>query len=310
MSGRSNRGFTIVELLVVVTIIGILMAILLPAIGAAMSTARRAQCTNKQHQIGIAIIGSEAKRQKMPYLRREPRPGGLATRNHSWIYHILQGMGRSDVFDEHERLYDQAKNPANADGFPIVEFRCPTDQLDGTQPSKVTYVANGGRSNKDSGTPIDWPENGAFSDAWRTNEPIIQTMANIQKADGTQMTLMITENVDADQWCDVESEASLCTMWYPVASENDSPNEGRLNDLDLPPANPNTFALSRPSSRHGSGFIATFCDNHTDFINDEIAYSVFARLMTSDGKKSREPGGRTAGPQWQGKPVTERDLDP
>jgi prepilin-type N-terminal cleavage/methylation domain-containing protein/prepilin-type processing-associated H-X9-DG protein len=60
------RGFTLVELLVVIAIIGILVALLLPAIQAAREAARRTQCVNKEKQIGLAILNYESARKQLP----------------------------------------------------------------------------------------------------------------------------------------------------------------------------------------------------------------------------------------------------
>ena len=92
-----HRGFTLVELLVVITIIGILIALLLPAVQAAREAARRMQCSNNLKQLGLAIHNYHAASQVLP--------SGVAYDNDTgkgWVVSILPHL-------EQQALYDQFK---------------------------------------------------------------------------------------------------------------------------------------------------------------------------------------------------------
>ena len=127
--GRS--GFTLVELLVVIAIIGILVALLLPAIQAAREAARRSQCLNNLKQIGVGYQNCHDTYHKFPFSGNNCVSPADPTNNtaagagnvycYSWPFHILP-------FIEQQALYDfglVAANYSSLQRSPVATYYCP-----------------------------------------------------------------------------------------------------------------------------------------------------------------------------------------
>lgn len=117
-----RRGFTLVELLVVIAIIGILVALLLPAIQAAREAARRSECMNHLKQIGLAVQLYHDTRQAYPMGRNSTNQKGT-----SWAFRILPYMEEQAIYDSYVEA-DEVYLPSNSKAMrtAIETFICPS----------------------------------------------------------------------------------------------------------------------------------------------------------------------------------------
>jgi prepilin-type N-terminal cleavage/methylation domain-containing protein len=109
-----RSGFTLVELLVVIAIIGILVALLLPAIQAAREAARRTQCTNHLKQIGVAIHNFHDTYRMLPPTHTGGAPPN--DRYGTWFVVILPFLEQQSLYDEFDltQTWDVGRNPGAA----------------------------------------------------------------------------------------------------------------------------------------------------------------------------------------------------
>jgi len=215
---RMGRAFTLVELLVVIAIIGVLVALLLPAVQAAREAARRSQCANNLKQLGLGLHNYHDTYKTFP-----PMAGGTTHTDTSWDPGSWYSNGERHStyffllpFMEQKPLHDQilaglpegsmgTRRPQGPNGMrPYSAYRvkipgylCPSDsQADrggwDTATAAISYAVNCG----DSSIGLDGTWNPSIVGS-RTNRGVFgfrtgNTMADIQ--DGTSNTLAFGEN--------------------------------------------------------------------------------------------------------------------
>jgi prepilin-type N-terminal cleavage/methylation domain-containing protein len=154
---RSRRGFTLVELLVVIAIIGILIALLLPAVQSAREAARRSQCSNNLKQIGLGMHSYHDVYRRFPYgggqtVGTETDPWGTKPTEtktqepelHMWAFQILPYIEQSALYD----LGQVRANLTKLRRTPVATFYCPTRRKVQLyrNVAKSDYVGNQGTS--------------------------------------------------------------------------------------------------------------------------------------------------------------------
>jgi prepilin-type N-terminal cleavage/methylation domain-containing protein len=204
---RTGAAFTLVELLVVIAIIGILVALLLPAIQAAREAARRSACTNNLKQITLALLNSHDTRKEFPRGAYTAKSGTFDEDGLGWATRVLPQLEEQSVYD---RLVnnslpptagiDYDRNPwqpyvfrvAHMNGMrpiaggetEIETFRCPSVDLPTHAPSAAYYggastadVTNTGYATSHYKGSRGYCDRGMF---WRTAEGLkIQTCSDI-----------------------------------------------------------------------------------------------------------------------------------
>jgi len=148
MSSRSRSGFTLVELLVVITIIGILISLLLPAVQAAREAARRAQCQNNLKQIGLAALNHEQAHTHFPAggwgwgWVGDPDKGFDRSQPGGWCYNSLPYLEQQAVHDIGIGQSVGSKRTLNRDmmSTPLAVFNCPSRRRCVAYPHSIGLV--------------------------------------------------------------------------------------------------------------------------------------------------------------------------
>ena len=307
----AHQAFTLVELLVVITIIGILIALLLPAVQAAREAARQVQCKNNFKQIGIALHHYHEALSCFP-------PGIIFYYSYAYVYPELsmsppywyEGPGWSASilpFIEQAGLFDQYEfdNLGNMSGWGVYAgdnilvgrqridiYKCPSDPQD-----ELIYVGteNMNKPQRFSGDSIRWwgtnaagvaDSYSAFEQEWINQIPVfsgdgmlmgVQSIHIHDVTDGTSHTLIVGEITGGNPG------SGMSLVWVHMNIVSTRPG---INGPGTIPGGDETYSRVYEngfSSYHPGGCHFLMVDGSVQFIHQEIDVAVLAALTTRAG---------------------------
>lgn len=317
MMSRSNRrilfdssfepkGFTLVELLVVIAIIGILIALLLPAVQAVREAARRIQCANNVKQQSLAMLNYESAFQNLPSGYSHP---GMTM----WSGLILPFLEQGNLYDtlEIEGPWDafagETENSRSL-GTYIDVFRCPSanlersqfDPLVNTERVPCNYLAcASGLNNRESGE-LPWCGMGRYQN-YPESDGIFYLNSQTRVAvilDGLSNTVLLAESLP-DQTLlgtDYSGNTQKADHWYIGSRElGDYPEVISIGSAEVSeclgstacpinaikdedsPVNDKELGYG---SAHTQGINVGFADGHVQFVRETVDRAVWSAIGT------------------------------
>ena len=280
----NRRAFTLVELLVVIAIIGVLVALLLPAVQATREASRRATCMNNVRQLALGLHNFEFAQEHFPsgVVNKTGPINNLPQGNHmSWIAHILPEIDEQARFRQIDfavGAYHQRNNAVRQTIIPLL--RCPSDA------GVVAPVSNYAGVHHSTEAPIDVTNDGvlylnsaiSFDDmvdgssyTLAIGEKLIDGAQDLGWMSGTPATLRNPGNLNSTTGAATMTYSNDVTPpWYgalpPAADETSAADEAEIAEGNLDPylpygGDPKTpLAVGTFGSSHPGTTVFAFAD--------------------------------------------------
>lgn len=266
-----QSGFTLVEMLVVISIIAVLASLLLPAVQAAREMARRIQCGNNLRNLALGTTQFHVAKLYLPASRTfwndaAYKTGALMPQSWTaanapsqtltWVHELMPYIEQQTMREQVDGQLASGGSVQMVAGK-IALVLCPSQPIEPTQSlnsgtkqkySPLSYGANGGvLDNLTMVNPqfgFDWPQNGLFDNRLKgqtKNVPEAQlkivytSLADV--VDGTTNTLMCIENAYLEEWNFAPLEISACVVW----DDQNYPNPRQRLADSVDPIKPDTL---------------------------------------------------------------------
>ncbi len=297
---RSRSGFTLVELLVSIGIIGILIGMLLPAVQAVRESSRKTQCQNNLRQVGLALTGYHSSYQHLPAGSIHP-PGHIDDgRGHpraTWSIAILPNLEMGSLYSR----YDPGQPSTAIANHEFAEtsvstYQCPSETAsdvhfepkNNVKFSRGNYAANYGSGSWGRNFWDDVKYRGVMGQNSRLKFSSI--------VDGTSNTVAVAEIRSASDFGDNRGAWAFAapgssTVGLDCDTECRGINDDPSSDwIPYCPATPggmkcnfqnNRFSNAGPRSQHPGGAMLLFCDGAVRFVSEQVSIEVLADQFTS-----------------------------
>jgi prepilin-type N-terminal cleavage/methylation domain-containing protein/prepilin-type processing-associated H-X9-DG protein len=318
-----SSAFTLVELLVVITIIGILIALLLPAVQAAREAARRMQCGNNLKQLGLALQSHESAKGYFPRGVTWESPASVTgkdaiywnSRQNFHVY-LLPYEEQTALFDRIDWtasiIWADATKNRDLTGVLIPGMLCPSDGLGGTTTHVPAPWGNTLSLTNYSGVftgyqigDLNYPKKTDTSRCKRAAFDADVGTTISQFGDGTSNTMCIAESLTGPPgflrgafWEDEPAGAMVFTETGPNSRQADRCNGGYFSSwcADMPEANlpsapgdPYATVTCAARSRHPGGVQVLMADGSVHFIGESILLDVWRGMATIAGGEVLPP---------------------